>query len=411
MNDYSQIPPSDLDELKLVLQRSPVLRALMEVAPDVMQAALRQETFPADTVLFREGDAGDRAYAIWSGRLRVQHEMGGDAPLILRELLPGDVVGEVSLLDNQPRSASVIVLEDSRLVSLSREDLQGLLMQKPEVSLALLAVLSYRLRSSDEYLVSASRSVDYLARRMGDMASGKPEASGVPVSSDQRTGLHALVQDLTEAADAVAGGLTMLKRVIPPGSGEEFMDLLDLVDSHARRMTLNLDRLKDWQRLETGEAALDLQPTMAAALAEEVAARLGPSARALEVLIDVRVQPDLPTAMADEELLRRLFSHLFVYALRYAPPESVVKVEFTHLFRRELQISITSEGFAVPPEYREALFEPFVRGPGDEETGLGIELAVCRAIVQAHAGRIWIEDAPDGQSSAFMITLPTGFPS
>jgi len=411
MNDYSQMSSSDLDELKLVLQRSPVLRALMEVAPDVMQAALRQETFPADTVLFREGDVGDRAYAIWSGRLRVQHEIGGDAPLILRELLPGDVVGEVSLLDNQPRSASVIVLEDSRLVSLSREDLQGLLMQKPEVSLALLAVLSYRLRSSDEYLVSASRSADYLARRMSDMASGKPEASGAPVASDQRTGLHTLVQDLTDAADAVTGGLTMLKRGMPPDSGEEFLDLLDLVDSHARRMTLNLDRLKDWQRLEAGEAALDLKPTMAAALAEEVAARLGPSARALEVMIDVRVQPDLPTAMADEELLKRLFSHLFVYVLRYAPPESVVKVEFTHLFRRELQISVVSEGLVVPPEYWEAVFEPFVRGPGDEETGLGIELAVCRAIVQAHAGRIWIEDAPDGQSSVFMITLPTGFPT
>jgi two-component system sensor histidine kinase KdpD len=176
-------------------------------------------------------------------------------------------------------------------------------------------------------------------------------------------------------------------------------------------MTLNLDRLKDWQRLEAGEAALDLKPTMAAALAEEVAARLGPSARALEVMIDVRVQPDLPTAMADEELLKRLFSHLFVYVLRYAPPESVVKVEFTHLFRRELQISVVSEGLVVPPEYWEAVFEPFVRGPGDEETGLGIELAVCRAIVQAHAGRIWIEDAPDGQSSVFMITLPTGFPT
>src|SRR5688500_5271674 len=122
MSNQPQTAPADLDQIKMALQRSPILKALMEVAPDAMQSALRDEHYKAGSVLFREGEPGDRVYAIWTGRLRVQHERGLEHPVVLRDCFPGDVVGEIGLLDSQPRSASVLVVEDSRLVSLSRDD-------------------------------------------------------------------------------------------------------------------------------------------------------------------------------------------------------------------------------------------------------------------------------------------------
>jgi two-component system sensor histidine kinase KdpD len=75
---------------------------------------------------------------------------------------------------------------------------------------------------------------------------------------------------------------------------------------------------------------------------------------------------------------------------------------------RELHISVFDQGATIPPEYREAIFEPFVQIPDEAGSGLGIELAACRAIIQAHGGRIWVEEGPGDQSNAFRITLPTG---
>jgi signal transduction histidine kinase len=403
MSDYPETAPPDLEELKLVLQQSPVLRALMEVAPEIMRAALQDETFQAGTVLFREGEPADRAYAIWSGCLRVQHEMGGEAPLVMRECMPGDIVGEVGLFDDKPRSATVVVAEDSRLISLSREDLRHALMEKPEMSLPLLGALSRRLRSSDEYLVAASRSVDYLAKRVSDKtASRDASVSGYP-----RTGLGLLIRDLSETVDGVVNGLTMLSRALPSTLDEQSLELLDLTDSHVRRLALRLERLQDWQRLASGEATLNLEPVMVGALAEEVAARHIPLARALDLRIDVRVQPGIPMIVADRELLRRMFVQLYDNAMRYAPPETTIDVEISHLFGRELRISVIDKGRGVPPDFREAIFEPFVRGLDEEVPGLGIGLAFCRAVLQVHGGQIWVEDGPDGLGSAFMIALPT----
>ncbi len=400
-----QAPP-DLNDLKLILQRSPLLRALMEVAPEAMQAALKDEFFKAGTVLFHQGEAGDKAYAIWSGRLRVQREIGSGPPLVLGERLPGDLVGEMSLLDNRPRSATVLVIEDSRLISLSRRDFQKLLMRSPEVNLALLRALSNRLRATDDYLADASRSIDYFARRVA----GAPAESAQADEMDEARleGLGLLFQDLAEAVDGVTSGLTMLRRALSTRISDEAAELLDLVSSHARRMSMYLDRLMDWQRLETGEASLELKPVMVGALAERVAARLTPSARAMKVLIDVEVDRDLPMIRADEKLLLRAMTHLVENAMRYAPPETAIKIQVSSLYGRELRIIVSDKGPGVPEEYRERIFDPFVRVPGDEGAGLGLGLALCKAIVQAHGGRIWVEEAPGGQGSSFVISLPLG---
>ncbi len=402
MSGYSDVPPHDLDELKLALQRSPLLRALMEIAPEIMQDALKEESFPAETVLFREGDASDRAYAIWSGRLRVQHEMGSGAPLVMRDCVPGDVVGEVSLLDNQPRSATVIVVEDSRLISLSRQDLQTLLTQKPEAAVALLQALSYRLRSSDEYLVSASHSVDFLARRVA----GDTTAAGDVAL--QWGGLSRFLRELSTTADGLTGGLKALERVLAPTLTEETKDTFTLVEAQANRLSRTVERARIVEVLESGEAVLDKKPAMIGAMVERIAAQFTPAARPLGVLFDVRVEPGIPMVWADEELLHEALSQLMDNALRFAPPGSAVVVEVARPFKEEMRLSMSDAGPGVPPEYRETIFEPFVRGPDDEGSGFGLGLAICRAIVRAHGGRIWVEDGPEGEGSTFLISLPIG---
>jgi CRP-like cAMP-binding protein len=100
--------------------------------------------FPAGAVLTRQGQAGDLAFVIATGWAEVLRDGRR-----LARLGPGDVVGELSLLDGEPRSATVRALTDMEVLEISAEDLWLLLRQAPAVTRKLLQALSERLRHAD----------------------------------------------------------------------------------------------------------------------------------------------------------------------------------------------------------------------------------------------------------------------
>jgi CRP-like cAMP-binding protein len=100
--------------------------------------------FPAGTILTRQGQTGGLAFVIASGQAEVVR--GGRR---LAKLGPGDVVGELSLLDGEPRSATVTAKTDMEVLEISADDLRRLLRKAPSVTRKLLEALSERLREAD----------------------------------------------------------------------------------------------------------------------------------------------------------------------------------------------------------------------------------------------------------------------
>ncbi|MBN1285707.1 MAG: protein kinase [Anaerolineae bacterium] len=405
---------SHKDELKLILKRSPLLRALMKAAPDIMMAAMKDEFYKAGTVLFRQGDPGDRVYAIWSGRLRVQYEMGGGAPpLVVGERLAGDLVGEMSLLENQPRSATVVVIEDARLVSLSRENFQRLIIE-PEINLTVLRTLSQRLRGTDEQLVEASRSVDFLAKRLSGtaMLGTLPFVPGAgsaatPPPAGQWEGLSALFQTMNEFIDDMTNGLDIIRQQMPDSFGRTARDLFGLLYGQTQRMSGQLSRIRDWQQLTSGEIRLAQQGVMVGAVVERAAARLEPSARMLGHRFTLSLAPHIPLIKGDDKWLAQAVTEVIKNAMQYAPPDSAVEIEVSREEDAEIQVSVADWGRGVPSRYRKAIFEPFVRAPNAEGAGLGMGLALCKAVVEAHGGRVYVEDTPDDEvGCTVVISLP-----
>jgi CRP/FNR family cyclic AMP-dependent transcriptional regulator len=110
----------------------------------------RQRTFKAGDALMRQGEVSQYMYILTEGHVRVERNGDRGLALVLAELGPGDVVGEMGLLDREPRSATVLALEDTVVVELGAAALALTLLQFPEVTLALLRIVSQRLRSTDE---------------------------------------------------------------------------------------------------------------------------------------------------------------------------------------------------------------------------------------------------------------------
>lgn len=133
-----------------ILQRVPLFGQLSPAELQRVVDVARERSYPRNSVILFEDDPGDALYVVATGQVKVVLIGEDGREVILSVMGPGEFFGEMSLLDDEPRSAHVIAMEDSSLAVLRREDFEGLLTQTPQIALALLRELSRRLRRADE---------------------------------------------------------------------------------------------------------------------------------------------------------------------------------------------------------------------------------------------------------------------
>lgn len=133
-----------------VLQKVPLFHSLPEADLAAFADLLRERAYPKGSVILFEDDPGDALYVVASGQVKVVLIGEDGREVILSVLGEGTFFGEMSLLDDEPRSAHVIAMEDATVLALRREDFQARLRSSPEVAIALLRELSRRLRQADQ---------------------------------------------------------------------------------------------------------------------------------------------------------------------------------------------------------------------------------------------------------------------
>jgi CRP-like cAMP-binding protein len=133
-----------------VLRRVPLFSDLAEAELARFAEVLREREYPKNSVILFEDDPGDALYVVSTGQVKVVLIGEDGREVILSVLTDGDFFGEMSLIDDEPRSAHVIAMKDSHLLVLRREDFQAQLEVQPKIALKLLRVLVQRLRRADE---------------------------------------------------------------------------------------------------------------------------------------------------------------------------------------------------------------------------------------------------------------------
>jgi CRP-like cAMP-binding protein len=155
-----------------VLRTVPIFSELSdEDITSLAKLALRKR-YPKDTVVFFENEEGDFFFTITEGRIKVTILGDDGREVILSVLGPGDFFGEMALLDNEPRSATAIAVEESELLSLHRNDFQTVLNDNKSITSALIRVLSARLRRANHQISTLALLDVYgrVARVIVDMA-------------------------------------------------------------------------------------------------------------------------------------------------------------------------------------------------------------------------------------------------
>lgn len=163
-----------MDSLQLALSQVPVFQSAGEEELRVIAAVATRQKLEAGMVLFCAGDTGDALYVVESGNIKISRITAEGKERILRILGQGEVIGEMALFDEEPRSADAVAMGDTLLIRLPKAEFLKILETVPQLAIRLLAVLAARLRMMNEKLedltfLDARRRI---ARLLVDLAGG-----------------------------------------------------------------------------------------------------------------------------------------------------------------------------------------------------------------------------------------------
>lgn len=154
-------------------------------------------------------------------------------------------------------------------------------------------------------------------------------------------------------------------------------------------------------QLQLQHTQLYLQP-----LCLEVLEQMADQFQEKHLKIEQDLPQDLPQVYVDEELIRQVIVNLLDNAIKYTPEEGTITVSILHRTTQKVQVSVCDTGPGIPEEKQERIFEGHFRLKRDEgKEGYGLGLSLCRKIVRAHYGQIWV-DSTINQGSCFHFTLP-----
>jgi two-component system sensor histidine kinase KdpD len=181
-------------------------------------------------------------------------------------------------------------------------------------------------------------------------------------------------------------------------------ELHDTIYEETKRLARVVSNLLDMTRLASGTLRVtkEWQP-----LEEVVGSALGRVEDRLGTRkVDVRLPDDLPLVPLDAVLLEQVLINLLENAAKYTPEGQPIEIS-ARAEDHEVLVEVADRGPGIPKDEAEHIFEKFYRLPraGSKPGGAGLGLAICRGIVEAHGGKMWVENR-EGGGAAFRFTLP-----
>ncbi|MFA4903323.1 MAG: ATP-binding protein [Desulfobaccales bacterium] len=215
--------------------------------------------------------------------------------------------------------------------------------------------------------------------------------------------LSSITHDFQTPLAAIMGSASSLMNLKGRLEDEPAREMLHNIYDEAERLSRLVSNLLNIALLESGSLKLhkELQP-----LEEVVGAALNRLEKKLaDRPVTTTLPPDLPMVPLDSALAEQIFINLLENSLKYTPPGSPLAIRAVKQ-DQEIEVEVSDSGPGFPPEDLQRIFEMFERGTRNlDQKGYGLGLSICRAIVEAHGGRIWAENRPGGGATV-RFTLP-----
>jgi signal transduction histidine kinase len=223
-----------------------------------------------------------------------------------------------------------------------------------------------------------------------------------------------IVHDLRNPLTTLTSAIDLVEdRLKGSGKSRDIGELLENARRNCVDMLDMVDSLMDINRLEAGQLVVEAEAMRLPPLVERVVTRLRPLATQQNIALAFACPADLPAVWADEEMIRRVLVNLLDNALKFTPAGGRIEGRLAPEpplspgYEVGVRCTIRDSGPGIPLAFRQQIFDRFMHTNqgGAQVRGTGLGLAFCKLAVEAHHGRIWVEDEPGG-GSRFVFTLP-----
>ncbi len=362
----------------MVLGNNELLRGLAPEELARLQAGACERVFAAGSELFRQGDPGDGLFVIQDGSVELSVRLEDQRRQLLSTVGPGEILGEMGVVENQPRSATATARTATTAWFIPRAEMLAAVERSPALALALLREISGRLRDFNSQYVREVLQAERLSL-IGRLA-------------------RSIIHDLKNPLNIIGltAELTGMEGATP--------------ETRAQAVTsirYQVDRINDMVReiLEFTQGPhpdLVLTPMDYATFVQSVCAEFRAEAALRSVSLDLEGEPPRTKVLMNPKRLRRLFQNLVYNACEAMPEGGRISIRAT-ADGQAVVTEVEDSGPGLPPEMTSRLFEPFATHGKPHGTGLG--LSISKRIVEDHGGWIRARNEP-GRGAVFSFSLP-----
>ncbi len=384
---------NELDLLPLISQAFPGMTEA-EAHRLIEGGEIRQ--YPAGAVMCQEGRQEDTFYIILEGEARVTKYINDDEARLLQILRRGDFFGEIALIHETARTASVTAISPLTVLEIRKAAFNEVMKQSSHMSLAIARELSNRLRENNDLAVEDLR---LKASELADAYQQLAEQSYA-----RRVFLTTIAHELRTPLTVINGYVEMLRSgKMPPQS--QSMALNKIAD-HLQRVTSLVNDLLFLQEMDLiGEKR---ETVDIAQLVQVQAAAMHEMAKTNQCPIALEIEPDLRPVYGDQAMLGRAIGAVLHNAVKFSPNGGEIRIAVETDGNDALRIVVEDHGIGIPPNLLPRIFERYFHTDRRGEhvfEGAGLGLAIAKQVIESHGGQITAQSV-EGQGTTVTLRLP-----
>jgi signal transduction histidine kinase len=362
----------------VTLDACPLFSRLQPHELKALQQAAQEKRFSDGSEVFKEGDTGDGVYVVKEGKVQISSLVGNNVRHVFSEVSPGEIFGEMAVLENKPRSASAVAVGNSVIYFILRDAMLKLVESSPHLALELLREISNRLREFNRQYIQEVLQSERLAI-VGRFA-------------------RSIVHDLKNPLNiiSITAEMAGIEKSTP-----ELRRLAKL------RITKQVDRISELvneilEFTQGSHGTFVHAPTDYTTFVEQLVDEIRPEIDLKSATIELENPVPDVKLLLNPKRLRRVFYNLMHNATDAMPGGGKIILRFA-IKDKDVITEIEDSGSGIAPEIADRLFDAFATFGKAHGTGLG--LSICKKIIEDHHGRISARNEP-GRGAIFSFALP-----
>jgi len=351
-------------------------------------------SYPPNVILCKEAALESIFYVLLEGEVRVTKVINQTEVRVLKILGPGDFFGEMALIHNAPRAASVTTLLPTTVLEINKQIFDQMLHRNASVSLAMVREVSRRLRENDEM------AIEDLRVKSQELALAYQQLAEQEYA--QHEFLSSIAHGLRTPLTSSYGYLQAIR--LGMIHGDDFTSALDTVEKDLQKIISLVNDILFLQEMDL--ILMEFQPVDIGKIARSVVERMRDRATQNGVQLRLSIAPELPEVNVDARSMERVVNILIDNAIKFSPNGGDIRVE-VGFDDSTVWLNVIDSGVGIPPDAMPRLFRRFFRldeVEGHLFTGTGMGLSIARQVVEQHHGNILVESEV-GKGSTFTLQL------